>query len=536
MDRSKGIHRFAGLSASCAALAVSAIGLSSCARDERPNFLIFLADDYGGMDTGVNGSTFYETPHIDSIAEEGILFTNGYAACTVSSPSRASLMTGLYPTRHGITEWIGEESGEGWRKHGWCTRMLPASYEHNLDVDRFKCLPQILKDNGYSTFMAGKWHLGDDTTPEMAGFDINVGGYGIGQPPGGYFSPYNNPKLPDGPDGEELCMRLAQETNRFLEGQKRKKGRQPFFAYLSFYAVHTPVQTTEAYWRHFRDKAVSMPPADREPFRLDRHFTVCQVQDNPVFAGLVKQMDDAVGVVLAKLKELHYDRNTIVIFMSDNGGLSSLGFYSTSNYPFRGGKSYQWEGGIRVPFFIHVPGTRLRHTSNDTPVNTIDIYPTLLDYAGITDRPELDGVSLRPLLEGGSIGERPMFWHYPHYGGSGGDPSSIIRRGDWKLIYYHEDGHCELYNLSEDIGEQQDVLPDNRELAASLLSELQSWLEETGARMPVPDPLYSESEHRKVFDRLRENVLRQQLSNRAMRLRDDWSPGRDWWGSHPVVD
>ncbi len=529
------MKRIINLSATSAALTASLLGLTSCNHDDRPNFLIFLADDYGGMDTGVNGSTFYETPNIDSIAEDGILFTNGYAACTVSSPSRASLMTGLYPTKHGITEWIGEESGEGWRNHGWATRMMPAEYEHNLDVDKFLCLPQILKDNGYSTFMAGKWHLGYETTPEMAGFEINKGGYGIGEPPKGYFSPYHNPKLEDGPDGEELSMRLAMETNKFLEDHKKNK-RNPFFAYLSFYAVHTPVETTEENWRHFRDKAVNMPEVDREPFKLDRNFPVCQVQDNPVFAGLIKQMDDAVGVVLAKLKELKYDRNTIVIFMSDNGGLASLGFYSTSNYPFRGGKSYQWEGGIRVPFFIHVPGTKLKGTKDDTPVNTIDIYPTLMDYAGIDCKEELDGVSLRPILEGGNIQDRPMFWHYPHYGGSGGDPSSIIRDGEWKLIYYHEDGHCELYNLVQDPSERNDVASNHPELLDKMQARLKAWLTETGAKMPVPDETYSEAKHQRIYDSLRVEILKQQTANRAMRLREDWSPGKDWWGSNPIVD
>ncbi len=515
--------------ASAAMLAASLLGLGACGREDRTNFLVILADDYGGMDTGANGSTFYETPHIDAIAEEGVLFSNGYATATVSSPSRASLLTGLYTPRHGITEWIGEESGEGWRRHGLHTRMLPADYARNLDVERFRCLPQVLKDHGYSTFMAGKWHLGAETTPEMAGFEESVAGYAIGQPPGGYFSPYNNPRLEDGPPGEELSMRLAREAGRFLREHKRQRPRQPFFVYLPFYAVHTPVQTTRENWQYFRDKAEAMPAPDREAFALDGDYTVCQVQDNPVFAGLVRQMDEAVGVLLEELKALGYDRNTVVFFLSDNGGLSTLDYYSTSNYPFRGGKSFQWEGGLRVPFFVRLPGRPASAHGRilDTPVNLIDVYPTVLDYAGIPCETGVDGVSLRPLLEGGSLAERPMFWHYPHYGGGGGDPSSIIREGDWKLIWYHEDRHCELYNLAEDISEQRDLSAQEPERVSEMYGKLMAWLTETGARLPEPDPEYDDAAHEEVLRRQREQTLPRQETNRSLRLRPDWSPGPD---------
>lgn len=511
-------------------------GVASCT-PYRPNILLILADDYGPMDTGVTGSNFYETPNLDRIANCGVHFTDGYAAATVSSPTRASLMTGLYTPRHGVTDWIGAPSGEAWRNEGWCNRLLPADYEHNLDTKRFKCLPQALKDAGYSTFMAGKWHLGDVTTPEMAGFEINKGGYKAGQPKGGYFSPYNNPKLEDGPDGENLSMRLAQETVSFIEDNLKSPGRKPFFAFLSFYATHIPVETTKENWEYFRDKASRMQHVpDSAAFVVDRNFPVCRVQDNPVFAGLIRQMDDATGYVTDALDRLGIRKNTIVIFMSDNGGLASLGFYSTSNYPFRGGKSYQWEGGIRIPFFVHVPGVEANGSVDSTPVNTIDIYPTLLDYAGIEIPDGLDGMSLRPVLEGKKLEERPMFWHYPHYGGSGGDPSSIVREGQWKLILYHEDMHCELYNLENDPGELEDVSSKYPETLARLRKTLEDWLVEADAVMPVEDTSYSEKAHEEFLERFRKEVFMEQTANRRMRLNPEWAPGPDWWGSKPVND
>lgn len=521
--------------ASLSMIAGAALGISSCKDNSRPNFLIILADDFGGMDTGVTGSTYYETPNIDRIANTGIHFTDGYSACNVSSPTRASLMTGMYTPCHGITDWIGAQYGEGWRKKGWQTMMLPADYEHNLDTEKFLCLPQALKDAGYSTFMAGKWHLGDTTTPEMAGFQINKGGYESGSPKGGYFSPYNNPALEDGPDGENLSMRLAQETNSFIENHLKENKDKPFLAYLSFYAVHTPVETTKENWEYFRQKALANPVTDREAFKLDRNFPVAQIQDNPLFAGLIRQMDDAVGCVTDKLKELGVDKNTIIVFMSDNGGLASLGYYSTSNYPYRGGKSYQWEGGTRIPFFIYAPMAKKNGRKCSTPVNTIDIYPTLLDYAQV-ECPDVDGVSLRPILEGGEIDERPLFWHYPHYGGSGGDPSSIIRDGDWKLILYHEDLHCELYNLREDLMEQNDVIASNPERAEKMKAMLTAWLKESGARMPVPDPEYSPQARQQFLEIQRKKISEEQNRKRERRLEPDWEPDKTWWGSQQVED
>lgn len=501
---------------------------------QQPNILFILADDYGWRDTGATGSEYFETPNIDRIAQNGINFTRSYAACQVSSPSRASLMTGLFTTRHGITDWIGEKSGEEWRTMGRHDRLLPADYAHELDYEHLKCLPQLLHDGGYTTFMAGKWHLGENSTPEKAGFDINIGGYSAGHPTAGYFVPYNNPKLPDGPKGENLSMRLAHETSAFLERQAADKDAKPFFAYLSFYAVHAPIQTTRQNWQYFRDKAVAQGATEGNTFLVDGNLPVNQRQDNPVYAGLIKQMDDAVGVVLDKLHELGLDENTIVIFTSDNGGVSSGDNYSTSNLPFRGGKGRQWEGGLRVPLFVSVPGNRLRGASDDTPVCTVDMYPTVLDYAGIRCPEGLDGVSIRPLMHGRRIARRPLYWHYPHYGNQGGDPSSVIIEGDWKLIYYHEDGHNELYKLSEDPGEQNDLALRYPGRVKRMSAGLQAWLVETGAIMPQPDTTFDQAAHDAFRKAECEKVIRRESHLHDRRLAPDFRPNADWWGSGTI--
>lgn len=510
--------------------------LTACKADRQPNILFILADDYGWNDTGATGSTYYETPNIDRIAANGVNFTQSYAACQVSSPSRASIMTGLFTARHGITDWIGEKSGEEWRSMGRQNMLLPADYEHELDYKRFACLPQVLHDGGYTTAIFGKWHLGETSTPELAGFDVNVGAYWAGSPRGGYFPPYNNPKLTDGPRGENLSMRLARETNGFLENHVKTSKGKPFFAYLSFYAVHGPIQTTRERWRYFRDKAVEAGISDTA-FAIDRTLPVRQHQDNPVYAGLIQQMDISVGMVLDKLKELHLDRNTIVIFASDNGGVSSGDSYSSSMLPLRGGKGRQWEGGLRVPLFISVPPSvakSARGVKCNTPVCSVDMMPTILDYAGIECPEGLDGVSLRALIEGGEIGERPLFWHYPHYGNQGGEPSSIIRKGDWKLIQYHEDGRYELYNLKEDEAELHECLAGHEDIADSMAAELGKWLLKSGAKMPVPDPEYDAGSSANYWAEHSQEVLREQTRIRNNMLEDSWRPNKDWWGSSTI--
>lgn len=502
------------------------------AKEKPRNVLVILVDDYGWNDTSCGGSRFYETPNIDRIAQLGMMFTQGYAACQVSSPSRASIMTGKSPARHGITNWIGEASGEAWRKMGRSSKLFPAEYAWKMSLDE-QTLPETLKQHGYKTFMAGKWHIGGEgSTPEDHGFDINIGGYEAGSPVGGYFAPYNNPKLPDGPAGENLSMRLAQETARFMEEQTKKKKGQPFFAYLSFYAVHGPIQTTEENWNRYRNKADSIGIAP-EGFEVDRTLPVRQHQDNPIYAGLIKQMDDAVGLVMNKLEELGLSENTLVIFTGDNGGVSSGDNYSTSCLPLRGGKGRQWEGGLRVPFIIKNPNTRLQGVITDVPAIGTDFYPTILEYAGLPLLPQqhVDGQSLIPVLEGGTLPSRALYWHYPHYGNQGGEPSSVIRDGDWKLIHYYEDGRDELYNLKMDETESEPLNAQYPEKVSFLRNKLSVWLTEAGAKYPTPDPLYSPVKEAEYKRKMRTEMLQRLEEERKQQLSKTFQPNKNWWGS-----
>lgn len=512
------------------------VGLAKGA--DQPNVLFILVDDLGWNDISCMGSDFYETPNIDRLSEQGIRFTNAYAACQVSSPSRASIMTGQYTPRHGVTDWIGDLEGEAWRDRKRNTKMLPACYEWNLAAEE-STLPEYLRKGGYTTFMAGKWHLGDEGSwPEDHGFDINIGGWTAGSPQkGGYFSPWNNPKLEDGEDGENLSLRLANETASFMEQQIKSKSKKPFFAYLAFYAVHGSIETTEEKWNYFRNKAEEQGIAN-EGFKVDRTLPVRQHQDNPVYAGLVQQMDDAVGIVLDKLEELGLDENTMVIFTSDNGGVTSGDAYSTSLLPLRGGKGRQFEGGIRVPLIVRYPGMSTSHTTCDTPVSGIDYYPTIVDYAGMKPNKNqvVDGVSIMPLLEGGTLESRPLFWHYPHYGNQGGEPSSIIRKGDWKLIYYHEDKRCELYNLAMDITECEHLNHLYPEKVDELKSDLDAWLVDVGARMPVADSEYSPIKEKETKIKWATTLKESQERIRSKMLERDWKPNKDWWGSQVTID
>ena len=390
---------------------------------EKPNIVFILADDLGWKDLSNEGSTYYESPHLDQLVAEGMKFTRGYASCQVCSPSRATILTGKYPTNHGITTWIGDASGADWAKRGRHDSHLPPDYERALRAEE-ETLAEVLKQAGYKTFFAGKWHLGGKGSwPTDHGFDINIGGIDAGSPRGGFFAPYNNENLPQGPDGESLTLRLGQETADFIKEHQASDPDSPFLAYLSFYTVHGPIQTTPELWKKYRDKAAEMGLTEAEArFKWDRRLAVRQVQDCPIMGGMIETMDDAVGMVMKQLDDLGIADNTIVCFTSDNGGVSSGDAFATGNLPLRGGKGRQWEGGIREPFYIKAPGVTKAGSTSDVPVNGIDWYPTLLDLAGIAipDNQVVDGVSLVPLLEGGEIEDRALFWHYPHYGNQGG--------------------------------------------------------------------------------------------------------------------
>ena len=494
-----------------------------------PNILFLLVDDLGKHDLSVEGSPFYETPHIDALAARGMRFTHGYAACQVCSPSRASIFLGQSPARHGITDWIGAASGEDWQRND---RLWPATYVRALPATS-TTLAEALQAAGYATFFAGKWHLGPEGSwPEDHGFAVNRGGWDVGSPHGGYFAPWENPNLPAAYDGESLPDRLARETQAFLESSADR----PFFAVLSFYSVHGPIQTTAPLWQKYRRKAIAQASTtDRAQHRflVDRTLPVRQVQDNPIYAGMLESLDEAVGRVLETLNALEISDDTIVVFTSDNGGVSSGDAYATSNLPLRGGKGRQWEGGLRVPFYVVAPGVTPAGATCDTPVIGWDFYPTLLSLAKVPLPPEhtLDGKDLTPLLQGSTIPERPLVWHYPHYGNQGGEPSSVIRQGNHKLIHYWEDDRDELYDLSEDPGEQQDLSQEQPERTSKLRETLRTYLAQQGAQEPRPNPHFDANKMR--TRRTREaGPWKEQLEKRhAQYLNPQWQPNATWWDS-----
>ncbi|MCC9602929.1 sulfatase [Stieleria sp. JC731] len=510
---------------------VACLGLASGQLNAaKPNVVLILMDDMGAHDLSGEGSTFYQSPNIDSIAAEGLRFKNGYATCCVCSPSRASIQLGTFPARNGITDWIGAKSGLEWTRPN---RVLPAEYEHRLP-DEDVTIAEAFREAGYGTFFAGKWHLGDKGSwPDDHGYDENKGGHDRGSPPGGFFSPYKNPVLEDGPPGESLPIRLAEETADYI----RRHQDQPFFAMLSFYSVHAPVQTTKPLWQKYRELAPELPEG-QERFKVDRTLPVRQVQDHPVYAGMVETVDDAVGVVLETLEELELAENTIVVFTSDNGGVSSGDAYATSNLPLRGGKGRQWEGGIREPLYIRFPAAIKAGSEDATPVTGADLYPTLLDLCGLPLKPQqhVDGVSLKPIIEGGSIDERPLYWHYPHYGNQGGEPNAIIQLQRWKLIHYFEDGRNELYDLDNDAGETSDLSLSNPAKTQQLWQQLDQWLTEVGAKRPEPDPRYDPKQTQEYYRRI-QTANKQRLEDFHQRiLKANWQPNAEWWGSFQTVD
>ncbi|MDH5382202.1 MAG: sulfatase [Cyclobacteriaceae bacterium] len=512
---------------------ISCLIFSSCNISENkeehkipPNVLFILADDLGYHDLGATGSSYYETPNIDRLAESSYRFVAGYSASRVCSPARASIMTGKFTARHGITDWIGASAGTVWREHKRHNKLLPAEYVHNLPAAD-TTIAESFREAGYKTFFAGKWHLGSEGSyPENHGFDINKGGWDKGSPNGGYFSPWENPSLPNKIPGENLSLRLADETVTFIKENKDK----PFFAFLSFYAVHGPIQTSQEKWKKYRDKA-TLNPISENGFVMEQVLPIRTVQDNPIYAGLVDTMDEAVGKVLNVLKKMGLDKNTIVVFTSDNGGVASGDAFATSNLPLRGGKGYQWEGGTRVPYFVYVPW--MNNGNLDYTVTGADLYPTLLDLAGIKTKPNqhIDGVSLKPVMEGTLLPDRPLFWHYPHYGNQGGNPSSVIRKGNWKLIHLYEEDSIELYNLEIDPGEKTNVAVQNPQIAQELKSKLNEWLIQQKALLPEADPNYSQDSAL-----IRKNWIETQLwpkleKERKDMLKEDFEPNADWWGS-----
>ncbi len=467
--------------------------LIGCSEEKQPNIVFILADDLGWTDIAANNpNTFYETPNIDRIAEEGITLTNAYAACPVCSPTRASIMTGLYPARMNTTDWFGAPQPDNVEKH-W-TRdkpLLPAPYTEYLD----RSIPTIAEDlrfGGYKNFFAGKWHLGTmDYYPTHHGFDINKGGYESGSPRGGYYSPYNNPQLRDGPEGECLPIRLAEETVAFIDSMHQLE--KPFFTFLSFYSVHTPLETSDTLKHKYEDKK-GLVSRETPEFLPEGERMARQVQNHPVYAGMMESMDNAVGIVLDALDRLDITGETIVVFTSDNGGLSTSEGSPTSNLPLRAGKGWLYEGGIRVPTFMRWPKKIAAGSMLDQPVSSIDFYKSLLSMSAVTDTFFHDGIDISPaLLAEASLPDRDLFWHYPHYGNQGGSPGSAIRSGQYKLIHFYEDDRLELFDLSEDIGEKNDLSGSHTDVKEELLQKLTTWRQSVGARVPSSNPSAAES-------------------------------------------
>lgn len=462
--------------------------LLPAAADHRPNVVFFLIDDFGWMDIGANNpNCWYDTPHIDQLARTGVRFTNGYAANPVCSPTRFSIMTGKYPTRHDATDWFtGQREG----------RFRPAEMNSFMPLEEIT-MAETLKEAGYSTCFAGKWHLGDNEKfwPEHQGFDYNFGGHDRGSPPGGYFSPYNNPRLSDGPEGEHLPRRLVDESIRFIE--KHREG--PFFLYLSFYSVHTPLQARRDLIEKYEKRLAVLPAllktdafADEEQvWPTDRPRQVRISQTHAVYAAMVEAMDEQIGRVLLTLEELGVSDKTAVFFMSDNGGLSTAEGSPTSNLPLRGGKGWLYEGGIREPFLIRWPrGQSAPGVVCDHPVISTDFYPTILEICGLPPRPQqhLDGISLVPLLRNPvtQLSRDTLYWHYPHYSNQGGFPGAAIRVGNWKLIERFENGNVSLYDLAADLEERHDLA--NREPARvnAMRHQLHQWFRSVNAKFLRP--------------------------------------------------
>ncbi len=444
----------------------------------KPNFVFILADDLGYMDIHPNNpNTFYETPSLDRLAAAGMRFTSAYAAAPVCSPTRASILTGKYPARLHLTDFIkGTKTG----------KMLPAETLDHLPLND-PTIAEALKKAGYTTGLIGKWHLGGaGYLPEARGFDVNIGG-SIAGSPSSYFSPYNLAKIADGPKGEFLTDRLTREALGFITENKRR----PFFLMLSHYAVHIPLQAPRALVAKYEEKAAGLPAGTGLKFVNEGQTEARQVQDHPTYAAMVESVDNSVGQVMDKLEELGLADNTVVVFFSDNGGLSTAEGSPTSNAPLRAGKGWLYEGGIREPLLIKWPGKTQPGSVSDLPVTSTDFYPTILEMAGVPLNREQhwDGVSLAPLLEHGWAPERAtLFWHYPHYSNQGGHPACAVREGDWKLIRSLEDKSTELYNLKDDVGEHRNLASEKPEKVAELGRHLDAFLKTTEAALPKENP------------------------------------------------
>jgi len=438
---------------------VAAAAVSPAVAAQKPNIIFILADDLGWADLNCYGNRLYQTPHLDRLASQGMRFTDAYAASSVCSPTRASIQSGKYPARLDLTIWLGGHSPAG-------AKLLDAPFVTELALEEVT-IAEALKPAGYATASVGKWHLGSEPYwPRHQGYDLNVGGTDLGSPAGGYFL-LNKMRLPKARQGEYLTDHL---TDRGIEFIRANAGR-PFFLYQSYHAVHTPIQGKPELVAKYNKRMKS----------LGRKF-------NPGYAAMVESLDQGVGRILQTLDELKLADRTVVIFFSDNGGYHRV----TDNRPLRAGKGYSYEGGHREPLIVRYPPLVDPGTVCREPVVSTDFYPTLLQLAGLPPRPRqhVDGLSLVPLLKdpAAGLGREAIYWHYPHYSPQGGTPSGAIRMGPWKLIEFFEDGHLELYNLEQDLGEKNDLAEKMPRKVRQLHRKLLAWRKTVDAKMPRPNP------------------------------------------------
>ena len=434
-------------------------------QNEKPNVVFIMVDDLGWKDAGFMGGDFFETPNIDGLATEGISFNNSYAGAANCAPSRACLMTGQNTPRHGV--YTVSPSTRGKSKD---RKLIPVKNIDSLQYNMFT-LAEMFKQAGYTTGTFGKWHLGKD--PTLQGFDVNIGGYNKGNPGrNGYFSPYNVANLEDGPEGEHLTDRLTTEAIKFLNANKAK----PLFLYLPFYSVHTPILAKKELIEKYKAKT-------NNPNNI-----------NPTYAAMVETMDTNVGRLLTEIKKLNLDKNTIIVFTSDNGGIRSI----ATQHPLRAGKGSYYEGGIRVPTIVKWNEHIKPNTTTNEPIVNLDFFPTFKEILKVR-LPEkvLDGESILPILEGSSLEKRPLFWHFPIYLQSYDKqrddardplfrtrPGSILIFENWKIHHYFEDNGFELYNLTDDIGERDNLAESHPEK----LKELQALLKQKQEEMNAPIP------------------------------------------------
>ncbi|TWU49045.1 Arylsulfatase [Rubripirellula reticaptiva] len=503
-------------------LLVLGVFLQAASADEPLNVIFFLVDDLGQRDVGCYGSQFHETPAIDQLAKEGMLFDNAYSTCHVCSPSRASILTGKYPARTNLTEWLSGRPERDYENlhHGEKLTALP---------DAEQTLAETLHGHGYATANYGKAHLNKD--PKTYGFDEAITGWvkSYHHPFGGEY----NETLPAN-EGDYFTDKLTDAAIDFIERNKDK----PFFVHLEHFSVHDPIQGRKDLVQKYEKKLATMPHQESPDYILEpnpdgpaiseeqiksleendnntlhqkeRVWWVKQKQDNVEFAGMVEATDESLGRIRAKLKELGLEENTIIIFTSDNGGMAASNQYrgiqqpreklnsqfASSNLPLRGAKGWNYEGGIRVPLIVHWPGEIQANSTSHAVVTGTDYYPTLLEMLNLPSLPDqhVDGRSFVPALKAESYDRGPIYWHFPHYSNHGfQSPGGAVRSGRYKLLEYYENGTVQLFDLDGDIGEQNDLADSHSEIAGELKNMLHAWRYEVDAKMPYPKTATSKS-------------------------------------------